>query len=1457
MAFKRRWLWPLLTVFVLLGLVVATPFGSWFAGRLIVWGGASAGWDVAFEKTSGTLVGGVIFYGLTAIDADHTVDLSLERLAVHLRAYRVDILGPNLVLTLKADSTKKEETPASDLVLPISLLPEATLRNGRFSLRSADLLLQGEGLEAAYRATADTSGRLSLSLAQFNAAGPQPLATGYLEMAVLIQPRQLKVESLKGRATADSLVMELEAGGLLGLDAALPLDITLRTQVQADSAQFQGKMSISGALVPLALGLQLNGKATEPSIGPLSFFARARVDSERVQLDSLHGALFGGQLDGRAVYHILADSLEAQARLTQLELAKLPQSPTAGQLDLELTANANLAAERYAVQLDLNVQDMDLLDGEPLDVRLNARLHPDHQVEAALRSAIGALNARGWAKTDGSFDLALTGEAKLAAVLGVDLAPLRMLGRVVPDTLELRLDTDRLPSEVGSFGALWLELGLQQWRYLQARGALEEQLVRFNLGMDVETAQVDSFQLVLAPLALARLEPQLTGHLQGRIHGAGSLVADTLEGAGLIVNSGFTLERPGYDGWQSESLSITLDYAADAVRVLVDGPTLQSQAEYNTETRFLKGEARFDGPLVWRPGITPDTEGALRDELSLDGRVDWRLQTDSPDSLEADLALDGLQARLGGWELSAAGPLLLGYKDRQVKLERLRLNTPVGPLVATGRVRQDALDLEVELERLNLADLVPGSTLAGHSFWRFAGSVAQPRVEGQLVLQKVALDTLVLGDVEVAVRLADSLHVQVELIQAGDQVPKAEFSLAMPAAPLLAGLADSTEGRMHLDLDVRQTQWDALMTHVLGQPATARLDMKGRMILPLGLIRDPLAWDGIEGYLQVNEGFLELPAADSLRVWMQPGGKVRLNGDSVELRQVHVQGERYDRELETFRRIGTLGIDGSLHTEQSSRLSLVLNELDLGAVVGPEDSPALKVVLNGTLKEFDLSADLDVHTLDLGGIQGHLAANNQGGQLDLNWSTPMQDSLKIEAQLPWQLPRGKVDMAGGRAQVHTVGIGLSAFKDLLPQLDDLQGRMHTDLRFEGFDDSLKAWGVVGFDSLKFALVDLQPAYLVPAGRLIFEGRHAVLKDFVGGPEKGRGELSLEGGIDLAAKGGQLLDITLKTKDLPLRFEDIFKVPDIDIGLRFVGGPTASQLKGHVHLSKALMVPPLIEFNAPPTTPPPPTVQNDFMENMALDVEFDIRQLKVDSELAQVEISGGGNIGGTFYKPTFQADWSIDEGYVLLLNRQFDFEEGRISLNHLVPTAPLLDLAYDPLVLDPDLDIRATTKVVDTGADDRPEYTVSLNLQGPLLTVAPEFSAESSDPTGPALEFDQIITLLAFSSIEAVNPAYGTALGTAAGQLLLSKRIEDVGLDEFNILPSGTSLSTVGEPSVLMGKFLKDLPLPLWVRYEAAIKDFSLGEVRVEHRLNSIITISGSAESAQERYGLGIGLKKAF
>ena len=160
----------------------------------------------------------------------------------------------------------------------------------------------------------------------------------------------------------------------------------------------------------------------------------------------------------------------------------------------------------------------------------------------------------------------------------------------------------------------------------------------------------------------------------------------------------------------------------------------------------------------------------------------------------------------------------------------------------------------------------------------------------------------------------------------------------------------------------------------------------------------------------------------------------------------------------------------------------------------------------------------------------------------------------------------------------------------------------------------------------------------------------------------------------------------------------------------------------------------------------------------------------------------------------------------------------------------------------------------TPIDEEEEFEITFLLRGPARQVVPRFESN------PPLEDKELLMLVAFGSRRSEMALFEEenrgALYSVAGQLLLSRQVKKIGLDEFQLLTSGTILETVGQPAVHVGKYVK-WPLPLWLRYEGLTNDMSLGELRLEYKVKPYLTITGSSQSEKERYGLGMGIEKDF
>ena len=697
-------------------------------------------------------------------------------------------------------------------------------------------------------------------------------------------------------------------------------------------------------------------------------------------------------------------------------------------------------------------------------------------------------------------------------------------------------------------------------------------------------------------------------------------------------------------------------------------------------------------------------------------------------------------------------------------------------------------------------------------------------------------------------------------------MPACALALTCPAAPLFG----PGEAPAQLVIEAMAADLGPVLSYALGHPLYGRLDLAGHLEAALG---DSMpSWRDLSGHIDVHGLAIESQAsADSLRLDLLSGGRFAFGEGRVALDSVAIGLRRYDRDRLALQPAGTLRLAGQLEGTKPSRVELALEEVDLAFFGGPKGLVQLDAEVSGTASAPQVAVDLAVETADLGELYGRLDGDRHGGDWHLNWTTLLNDSLTVIGRVPWDLQAGTLSLDESWLEAHSDGIGLLFLGDLIAELDHLDGRISADLRAEGLDSTLSLQGQIGVAGLEFALLDLEPIYALPDGQLQFNGRQVELVGFAVEKEPKRGfrSASLTGQLDLSRLDDPSFDLRLQAERMTSYYEAVgqsFKADDINLDLSFVGSISASKLAGRVRLDRPHSEASLVVLTLP-VPPPPPALRDEFLENMALAVEVDIRGLTLDSELAEVEASGAVEVGGTFYKPLFQGDIIIDEGQIFVLNQQFNITQGRVVLNRLAPTKSILDVMYDPLELNPTLDLEAKTDEI-TDINDNEKYVATLTLRGPAQKSVPRLSAEpteneSLDQLGPG----STVNLLAFRTANfdyagafgSTSDAFSTAaavFGTTAGQLL-SKQVEKVGLNEFTVLPSSEIAGAEPGAALRAGKYLGGLPLPLWVRYEALLKEMAKGEVRVEHKIKSFLTIFGLAQSEYDHYGLGIGLKREF
>ena len=1424
---KRKLFGTAVVLAAVLVLVAVTPIGPAALAYLLERG--IGGWQISIGSRRGGLLYAFSFSDVYCKNPALGVTVKAEYIAAWPWSWEADIQAPKV--RIEPGTTADSTTAAADIELPLAFLPKLNAKAGTLDWQLGETRIVARDWHGAYRAVADTSAHLELTLSELQGV---PLRSLTLDLA--LSPHRIDRGEVRAVGAGDSLRSDLHASFALGLKLPRPLQVNATATVEADSSRGSLAAEIDGALTPLQLRGTLKGKGSAPTISAVDLRGDMRANSTRLVVDSLLVSLFDGTLTGEATYFFTRDSLQTQLRGEGFDLALL--APFAGRAEFDLAAGVHLQHRRYAADFAALLRDVDLIPDQQFDAEITGWHRPDGETRLDLQSSPLELVATGSSNLEGDYDLALKGALQAASFLR-GAAPIAIAGQAKPDTLALQLTANHLPGEWGEeFGPLAADLHLSANRYLTTELRLERDLLVARADIDLEHSEIDTLVADVNGLAVERVMPGLSGRLDADLRGAGGLSLDELQLTGHIATT--PLE---YAGWQTGELALDVDWDQGTAQVAGGGPGVSVLAELDAD-RHLTTQADFADTLL--RGV----DGAV---AALGGTLRWEGPLEDLDAVQADLALDSLLLRQGEWELQNRGPLQADYDDGRMDITALHLQTSVGLVDLSGWVGRDSLSVAAELSALELSNLASDLSATGGGHLRVGGTLARPEAQGVVTLADMRLDTLALGNARLRLVLADSLTAEFTA-DAGMRL-----ALTCPAAPLFG----PGEAPAQLAIEAKAADLGPVLSYALGRPMYGRLDLDGHLEAALG---DSMpSWRDLSGHIDVHGLAIESQAsADSLRLDLLSGGQFAFGEGRVVLDSVAIGLRRYDRDRLALQSAGTLRLAGQLVDTKPSKIELALEDADLAFFGGPKGLVQLDAEVRGTASAPQVTADLAVKTADLGVLRGQLVGDQHGGDWHLNWTTLLDDSLTVIGRVPWDLQAGALSLDESWLEARSDGIGLLFIGDLIAELDHLDGRISADLRAEGLDSTLSLQGQIGVKDLEFALLDLEPIYALPDGHLQFNDRQIELVGFSVEKEPKRGfrSASLTGQFDLVRLDDPSFDLRLQAERMTSYYEAVgqsFKANDIDLDLSFAGSLSASKLAGRIRIDQPKSEASLVVL-ALPVPPPPPALRDDFLENMALAVEVDLRGLAVDSELAEVEASGAVEVGGTFYKPLFQGDITIDEGQVFVLNQEFNITHGRVVFNRLAPTKSILDVMYDPFELNPTLDLQAKVEDI-PNIKSGYKYDVTLTLKGSAQKIVPDFEADSEDPNADPIEdYLSIVNLLVFNmaDLDVADLDYDAAV-TAAGQLL-SKQVEkEVGLDEFTVLPSSEIAGAEpGDPALRVGEyFSRRLPLPLWVRYEAPLKEMASGEVRIEHKVKSFLIITGSAQSKYDSYGLGIGLKREF
>ena len=1453
---------------VLLSLLL-TPLGVYLLARAVEQAAPRYGWKVEIGSTAGSLLGRPRFEEVRAGGRSGSPAIAVPSLSATIWGREVAVESPRIEIDLSRPDSAA--TPAVDppppppaapepgqFSLPLDDIPFITVSDAELALRDDNLLVLAKGIGLRFElapasSSGPSSGRpLRITAPDVQLRRGETGASGALEALFTVEADRLAADSLSVRASTGKARFTAAGTGTLGLTESLPLHLETAVSAQSPSRRGEGLITLSGPMAALDLDVAASGALSDSVFGSFTGTAAARVTGERISVDSLLIESAGGEgrmrLQGEYA-HGAGDSLRASLEIAGQPIAPLVSGAADGLLSATLKAGGRAAWGELDARLVARLSGLRPEAATPLDLTLEVHLDGPG-LTAALESTLGSVAAAGTVAGPDRYAVDLRGKLDAGPLIGTPM-PAVVTGHLSPGELVADLTVEELPLLGPEFGQLSVRASVEDWRKTELTLSLDSGGMLAGVETDLKAGSVDTLHAAIQPTRLDRLLPELSGSVTAGLE-AGSFDWDAARLGATIA-----LQEVGYRGWSAGDIDTGISFDDGTTRVLLRGRGLHAEARLEGTGRF-SATARLDSVTATRRDPVSDR----LDHLLLSGNLSASGETGRPEVLSAELLLEQVELLLHEQVFQAIEPVRATHDSGVTEIAPLSLATPAGTLTASARAA-DSLWARAAIDSVFLT-LVDGAlTARGTLELRLRGTADRPELDGELELFEVHLLQRPLGRLQAAVSHRDSTVAVVELTQpegSGGETKAGSLAvrLAMPGTAL-SGDASAGE-RAHLGIGAGGLDLGPVLSYALDDSVGGSLGLSGALSFPADGLASGIAWTSLSGsarlsHLEIEKGSLHLQLPDE-------GAEFRLGGE--EPQHVALALARLDEESGGYDHPAGSVSAGLESAPGRNRITLELAEVDLLSAtalgIGESALPAGTVdavaALTDSAGERSLSLTAAAETEEFGDLTADVEVAGGLATLQTLWSTPLADEVAVSGSVPVHPRTWKASWERAELSARTEGVNLFIFVDQVPDLETLDGLVRFDLAATRLGSDPQVHGELEVEEVGFRFIDVAPGYAFPRGRIEFSGRRGILTDFTGYPSRGEGECELSGHLEISADRLDY-DLVLALDGVPYGYDDVFLVPGARGRLRFRSQENGSLFEGELQLDDGISEPPLVDITAPPLPPPPPALQDPFLETIHLDLRVDVREMAVRNELADLLLEGSGHVYGTFYKPRIQGEMFVQkEGTVIALNNEFVFEKrGRIILDRLVPTYSILDLAYDPLLLDAELDLEAVAKVRDKTKNK--DLDVTMSLRGSTLRAKPDFTA--IDPDDGPLEFNQVIFLLAFGTSQTEGIAERDiyhAAGTAVGQLLLGDQLQRIGLDEFQLLPSGTTLETSGKPALRIGKHFR-WPLPLWVRYEAVSDDPSIGEAQVEYQFSRFITLRAKAQSEYERYGVGLGVKKQF
>ena len=515
--------------------------------------------------------------------------------------------------------------------------------------------------------------------------------------------------------------------------------------------------------------------------------------------------------------------------------------------------------------------------------------------------------------------------------------------------------------------------------------------------------------------------------------------------------------------------------------------------------------------------------------------------------------------------------------------------------------------------------------------------------------------------------------------------------------------------------------------------------------------------------------------------------------------------------------------DGQIDLEQQQRFA---------------ESIQLETRLNGDSLEAGLKGRIGTQRFSLQGKASGLFASSP------TWHVSWQSD---SSQLRYQ---GHIGEQGWEGSFRASAFSLQYLQPVLPSLYQLNGKLNAGFSFH---PNVHGVGFIALEDVSFSLpeipVELSRGTLrigLDDETLHVDSLSAEVND---GFYLGSGTYAHQGFRQFAG--------TLQVTGGQSRFRkpDVYQILLDSLELTLASNRLKHQLSGQLILGKSKFTqsirlkdfPAWIDRTRSPWKKP-----SDFQKNLQLNVRIaHSKPFWIDNNLARLKMKSTLAAYGSLASPYFMGNLSVQEGYVLYLDRKFEVTRGELIFSN--PESPFPEVDFSG---------KKVFKAFETYSGN--QYTVSLTLSGPLNRVGIQWASD------PSLAEADILTLLTLGATRREltrddSEGWGTNLTDVLQDrlaLISSQQVSSYttrtlgdmfGLEEVAVEGNLFKFGKSWGPQLLASKKISDR---FTLTYRTAVGKSNVQDIRLDYRLTQKFSLEGQTDQ-DGKSGLDLIYKLRF